>query len=97
MSASVTRQMQQQCTSSACSPGFGLCSEVDQLAFLHGALQPLSLRCQGRFLFKGTVPCGIPFCLHMTSVNLVTALWTSVNLVTALWTSVNLVTALWSR
>ena len=85
MSASVTRQMQQQCKSSAWSPGFGLCSEVDQLAFLHGALQPLSLRCQGRFLFKGTVPCGIPFCLHTTSVTLATALWTSVNLVTALW------------
>jgi len=74
MSARVTRQMKQQRTSSGWSPGFCLCSEVDQLAFLHGALQPLSLRCQGRFLLKSLIPCGIPFCLHTTSVILLTAL-----------------------
>jgi len=75
MSTSVARQMKLQCTSYAQSPGFGLCSEVDQLAFLHGALQPLSLRCQSCLLLKSLIPCGVPFCLHTTSVNLVTALW----------------------
>ena len=77
--------MKQPRTLSGWSPGFGLCSEVDQLAFLHGALQPLSLRCQSCFLLKSLIPCGIPFCLHTTSVSLVAGLWTSVNLVPALW------------